>query len=804
MHTRLPLAILAMAVGLLIGSPLAAQQTRSVTVKPARPAALLELGDAYALVIGNNQYKHLPVLQTAVSDAAAVAELLRAKYDFADVRLLLNASRADILGALNRYRRDLGPEDRLLIYYAGHGDLDRLAERGYWLPVDAEADNDINWVSNARITDLMKAMLARHVMVVADSCYSGALTRGEDAEGKPPPGMDRMAWVARVAARRARTALVSGGLEPVVDGGRNGHSVFATAFLDVLRENEGLLDGQSLFDRLKGRVVVNAEQTPAYGNVRYAYHEGGDFIFAPRTVLAALPSQTAPVAPATPSAQGGSADPCLLIWPGIADSRLPSDFEIFLKAHPDCPMAPYARARLEALTKDTQVAARTPADEPVFAVEDRDETLAVLRNANVRAAPATSGEKLTTLHQGSTVAVTGKVADRDWLRVVLDDGRSGYIWARLLGEKPAEPSPAATPEPAKARASAPTKPTDPYQVALDALEVGSKAQARAALPVLARLEQVIGPSLTLLEKRAAAYYRLEAYDQAEAAYRAWIDRAPGDHPERKRMALGLFKAQRGEPSGPQVRQTGPQVGQSFRDCPECPEMVVLPAGSFTMGSPASEDKRLGREGPQHRVTIPASFAVGKYEITFAEWDVCVSAGGCNHRPDDQGWGRGRRPVIDVSWDDAKAYVAWLSDRTGHTYRLLSEAEWEYAARAGTTTRYSWGSDMGRGNANCFAGCYSQWGGMQTAPVGSFAANDFGLYDTHGNVLEWVEDCWHDNYAGAPSDGSAWTKGGCNYRVLRGGSWYEHWWDLRSAFRDRNTPGIRGNIYGFRVSRALSR
>ena len=209
---------------------------------------------------------------------------------------------------------------------------------------------------------------------------------------------------------------------------------------------------------------------------------------------------------------------------------------------------------------------------------------------------------------------------------------------------------------------------------------------------------------------------------------------------------------------------------TFQECTNCPEMMVVPAGSFTMGSPANEPGRYADEGPQHTVTIARQFAVGQFELTFDEWDACVADGGCNgYKPNDEGWGRGRRPVINVSWDDATAYVAWLAKKTGKPYRLLTEAEYEYATRAGTTTAYPWGDDIGKNNANC-NGCGSQWDGKQTAPVGSFAPNQFGLYDMVGNVWEWTEDCYHDSYNGAPADGSAWTGGDCSRRVVRGGSW----------------------------------
>jgi formylglycine-generating enzyme required for sulfatase activity len=247
-----------------------------------------------------------------------------------------------------------------------------------------------------------------------------------------------------------------------------------------------------------------------------------------------------------------------------------------------------------------------------------------------------------------------------------------------------------------------------------------------------------------------------------------------------------------------------QPGDTFRECANCPEMVVVPAGSFTMGSPASEPGRSADEGPQHMVTIARPFAVGRFEVTFDEWDACAADGGCNgYKPSDEGWGRGRRPVINVSWDDAEAYVAWLSNKTGKPYRLLSGAEYEYATRAGTRTVYPWGDAVGTNNANCHA-CGSQWDAKQTAPVGSFAANGFGLYDMVGNVREWTEDCYHDTYSGAPADGSAWIEGAnCYDRVVRGGSFLLAPAFLRSASRYWFTTDYRLRYLGFRVARTLA-
>jgi formylglycine-generating enzyme required for sulfatase activity len=241
---------------------------------------------------------------------------------------------------------------------------------------------------------------------------------------------------------------------------------------------------------------------------------------------------------------------------------------------------------------------------------------------------------------------------------------------------------------------------------------------------------------------------------------------------------------------------------SFRECAkDCPEMIVIPAGEFMMGSPATETGRSDDEGPQHKVTIAKSFAVSKFDVTFADWDACVSVGGCPE-VSDSGYGRGTRPVINLTWDDAGKYVKWLSRMTGRPYRLLTEAEWEYAARAGATTAYYWGDEIGKANANC-QGCGSQWDNRETSPVGSFKPNAFGLYEMAGNVWQWVEDCYHDNYDDAPADASAWTSRDCNRGVGRGGSWIDVPQFLRSAYRGKNPTVVRNGIVGFRLARTLN-
>jgi formylglycine-generating enzyme required for sulfatase activity len=233
--------------------------------------------------------------------------------------------------------------------------------------------------------------------------------------------------------------------------------------------------------------------------------------------------------------------------------------------------------------------------------------------------------------------------------------------------------------------------------------------------------------------------------------------------------------------------------RTFRDCSDCPQMVAIPSGSFLMGSPASETGRSDNEGPQRRVSVPA-FAVGKYEVTWAEWDRCVTDGSCASLKAD-GFGGGSRPVTNVSWTEAVAYTKWLSRETEQAYRLPSEAEWEYAARAGTTTAYSFGNTITESQAN-----YYDLG--KTTPVGQHPANAFGLHDMHGNVWEWVEDCYEGSYsAGQASDGSAYTTGVCLGRVNRGGS-VKVLLNIRSASRYGGAPTNRNYGLGFRVARTL--
>lgn len=348
----------------------------------------------------------------------------------------------------------------------------------------------------------------------------------------------------------------------------------------------------------------------------------------------------------------------------------------------------------------------------------------------------------------------------------------GAIW---LGTRTPSPAPAVEPVVAAASAVAAPVPLAP-PAALPALTVTKTpppAAASASLPPL------VGKALPTLTVAQAEVLRQTKPDGQE-----------------------IFNSL-------QLKPKPFAVGQRFRDCDDdtCPWMVVLPAGSFMMGSPESEPGRDKDEGPQHRVQV-ASFAMGQYEVTFRQWDACVAAGGCTTQPGDQDWGRGQRPVINVSWNDAQQYAKWLSRRTRQTYRLPSEAEWEYAARAGTPTPFAFGARITTAQAN-FNGDGTYNGSAngeyreKTLPVGSLAKNAWELYDLHGNVCEWVQDCWHASYQGAPADGRAWVSNCAeDRRLLRGGGWSDDPRVARSALRSRSGPSVRLSDVGFRLARML--
>jgi formylglycine-generating enzyme required for sulfatase activity len=375
---------------------------------------------------------------------------------------------------------------------------------------------------------------------------------------------------------------------------------------------------------------------------------------------------------------------------------------------------------------------------PSVQIEEVDASYVAVKTANVRAKPTTSSVRLGKVVRDDAVAVTGKVKGGEWLRVERADGGSGYVFGALLAQA-------------------------------DEAEIGAWANVKDT--------KTINKVAAFLRRYPDGYFasRARQLKLALAPHVAAIILPTIAAPKPIKPAVGVYpKSYR--------------PGDTFKDCDDCPEMVVIPPGQFRMGDLSGGGDK--DEKPAHDVRIDYSFSVGKFEVTQAQWHSVME-----YNPSY--FEGSRRPVERVSWEDAKSFVNRLRNKTGKDYRLLSEAEWEYVVRAGTTTQYHWGDNFDGGKVAK---------GSVTEPVGRYAPNAFGLYDMHGNVWEWVEDCLHDGYAGAPSDGSAWISGGdCRYRSLRGGSWYNEPGDLRAADRQWLLIDIRViNGGGFRVARTLSR
>jgi formylglycine-generating enzyme required for sulfatase activity len=711
-----------------------------------------------ALVIGNDRYQNLPAerqLQTAVNDAQAVGVAF-ARLGF-NVIGGTNLGRQAMIDKLAELTARLEPGDTAALFYAGHG----VAIDGvnYLVPSDvpavtpgAEARVRGASISEPDIIAELQRRAVRVALMVIDACRDNPFPRpGTRAIG------NTRGLVASTPARGIFVIYSAGGGQKALDRlepqDRNPNSVFTRVFVQEVQRPG--LDLGSLAVEVREKVAALAleakdesgapdpyEQTPAY------YHQtiGGRIFLAGRSGGEGTTE--------VPAAQTG-AEMAAQAWAATKDTTSIAVLEDFIRQFGSTVYGSMARARLEELKKSQAAALTSP---PAATPERR------------RSAEAAPGAR------PSAWSATPTADEVFWLTI-----REASAPALFDGFLKKFPASAHVPE-ARAR-----------------LEELKKSQATA----------LTSPPAATPERRRPA----------EAATQEALVAPPVPAPSTqtntpcggKTVSVSLAS----RPSCPlsEAEERGLKPKDVFKECGTCPEMVVVPAGSFTMGSPASKDW-VPEEGaasdqqPQHRVTLARPFAVGKFSVTFDEWDACVADGGCNgYRPSDQSWGRGRRPVVNVSWSDAQVYVRWLSRKTGKTYRLLSESEREYVTRAGTTTPFWWGSSISTQQAN-YDGSYDRQAQSEyqhkTVPVDSFAANPWGLYQVHGNVWEWTDDCYHDSYSGAPADGSAWTSGDCSERVLRGGSWFDSPQSLRGVIRGAsNDTGFRRSVYlGFRVARML--
>ena len=691
-----------------------------------------------ALVIGNSAYQTAP-LRNPANDARDMAAALR-DLGF-EVIEHIDADQRVMKRAIWSFGERLRQADVGLFYYAGHGV--QIGGENYMIPVGAriEMEPDVE-VEGVRVTRVMAEMDKANNglnIVILDACRNNPFARSFRSAER---GLARMnAPVGTIVAFATKPGDVA------ADGaGDNG--VYTAELLQAMRTPG--LKVEDVFKRTRAGVrrETDGRQIP--------WEETsleGDFYF--------LPAGTgeSPATPATSGDDPASGTDETVYWESVRGSDDPAELRAYLERYPGGAFTELAGLRIEALESEAaaaesreQTAVLTGAAGPVPKIEALDASFAVLRTSNLRAGPSTATAVVGKLYSGQDVLVTGKVIGTNWYRVAPAPGGTAFIHGDLVAPVDAEELATWT----LARESGARTDYELYLAIYPAGKFASNARERIPLT-------------------------------------APVDAAPIASGEPSQAEIQVAVA----PLPP-----GYQRGVSFNDCPGCPEMVPVAAGGLRMGSPPGEPGRANNEGPFHEVAIGKAFAIGKYEVTAGQWIQCIEEGGCEHKPKDVGKGGDDRAVAGVSWFDANQFIAWLSEKSGRPYRLPSEAEWEYAARAGSSTSYWWGGDVGRNNANCGL-CGSRWDRRKVAPVGSFRSNAFGIHDLAGNVWEWVDDCWHDSYAGAPADGRAWLSGDhCSERVMRGGSWRDDPRHLRSAARSRYNVGSRFDFLGLRVVRPL--
>ena len=685
----------------------------------------LSIGAFHLLAIAVDKYRDEGLrLQSAVKGARELESVLVEDYSFdkGRCRLLLNAdaTRKSIIKALRRLAKQAGPDDSVLIYYAGHGHLDTLTNTGSWIPWDATHKTPDRWVGNEEIKGLVKAMKARHVLLVSDSCFAGDFFRSQ----RTPVEQISDANVRRAFVRSSRRAMTAGGVEPVADGGREGHSIYTWWLLTALREAvSSYVLPEEIHERVRKAVAANAGQKPMYGLLHGAGGEpDGSFVFFRRGTV------------------------------GL-----------------DKAMKEKLR-RVEELEKlDREAAAKA---------RRRHEEI-VSKQAQVDALD----KKLKEL-QGK-LGITGGQGDLDGIIAMMEE--------RERREKE-----------------------------LEALRKKAEAELRAKEEALAEEQRKKDEKLRKrFEADLAKYEKIVAgrYATKEMKAEAW------------RILCRTWGVPEGTPAGTPLRYRG---GKAL-DATEM-EMVLIRAGSFMMGSPEGEEGRDSGEGPMHRVEITKPFYMAEVEVTVGLFRRFVDETSYVTDAEQEGSARildGKKwtdkkgaswrapgftqgednPVTCVSWNDAVRFCNWLSEKEGRKpsykikgesvtwdrnadgYRLPTEAEWEYACRAGTTTRFFAGDSEG---ALGGVGWYFDNSGFKTHPVGKKAPNAWDLYDMHGNVWEWCWD-WHGDYPStAVTDPAGPVRG--SYRVFRGGSWNYYARFCRSADRNYARPADRRSFVGLRLLR----
>ena len=716
-------------------------------VPPAPARAQVTDPHGVAVIIGNRTYgspaqgaasgadgSAIPAVEFAHRDADAfrryVVDVLG--YDPENIIDLRDATQAQMWSTFgNRATAErsdlwsyLDPEGRsdVVVFYSGHGAPGIEDKRGYLLPVDADPNTaELNgFPIDVLYENLANLEEARSTVMYLDACFSGGSGVGGMLIANASPVYVE-ASLPQASGSRLTVLTAATGKQLASWDRKSGHGLFTHHLLDALY-GKGDADGDGRVSAREAKGYLDRHMTRAARRT-YKRRQNAGFTGNAERVLAS--AGTGGAFPARPgldeaetvsdvSAQDQGTESATRADAQVADEPAPAEDKPLnltradkrlvqqglLAAGTDVGVADgLFGPRTEAAIRAYQEKKGLP--ETGKLTPEQAEALMDLgkeRRAGTVPRATTSVGKTPPRSNPSAIVLSSGLRLSDWTLLAENRLAKGE-YRTLLVEGMAHIRVHGAHESVQAV----------VERALEGLVKGvrvtDEASARSALSTVKQLRNVVGQRAELAAIEAKAHAKLGQLPRAVAAYQSWLRLAPADHPERKRMLLAMQKAERGE--------VGPAGGEVFRDCDAtwCPELVVVPAGSYIMGSPESEAGRNANEGPTHRVTIPESFAVGVYEVTFEEWDACRRGGGCSRNPGDKGWGRGRRPVIDVSWSDAQAYVRWLSGETGEEYRLLSEAEWEYVARAGTTGPFHFGATISTAQAN-YDGNYAYGSGRK--------------------------------------------------------------------------------------------
>ncbi|MFY9261875.1 MAG: SUMF1/EgtB/PvdO family nonheme iron enzyme [Gallionella sp.] len=748
-----------------------------------------QVGKRVALVIGNDSYEKIKGLENARADARAMAVALE-KLGF-DVILATDVNHKSMLEAVRRFKMKLSGGDEAVFYFSGHGV--QLVSGNYLLPVDVASENEEQVHDDAlplqRVLDDLQEQKTRFSLAVIDACRDNPFKTGNGRSiggrglASTSPANGQMVIYSAGAGQKA--------LDKLDDKDKDPNGLFTRIFLKemakpnvpigqvlqnvreqvvYLAKGVGQDQFPALFDQSLGTFYFSQVAVPVEAEAALSAPAVTTTLLAP-VVLANVPQSTAFSLEAVKQRQASQVKL-------QAEMQAAFDETLALNAAPALQVAAW-QIFLNAYAQDNPFSTE---DEHLRGQAEARKKMAEKQIADSQAVQATQVASLhvTTPASTQTPAVSPQAVVQQPSQIVVpskmtaDSRPAASPVSSVIAPVVTTPAVESS-TPVIASVIVVTPATPPVAPAMDPVVLTQSTVTAVAAPAMAATQV---PPASPLADAAVIPQTIQTVEPSVSLQAA----AP---------PLVLAMVQPTEAVRPV--ESASRILANFRDCPDCAEMVALAPGRFMMGSPSSEQGRFGNE-KQHEVTIAQSFAISKYEVTFAEWDACVAGGGCGgYRPDDEGWGRGKQPVIQISWEDAKNYVAWLSQKTGKPYRLPTDAEWEYAARAGTTTSYPWGELPSHNQANygadaCCAGLVSEQDAWEGAsPVGSFPANAFGLHDMQGNVWEWVEDC---------SDAA------CTQRGLRGGSWNSYPSLLRSANRNENIITKRPTNYGFRIAITL--